>query len=113
MPRRATDHLKDVLEAIEIIARYTKGGKVAFDRDPMIRDAVCVRLIQIGQAVKDAQSEGVDLRKIRPEIAWVKISGMRDLLAHKYARLDPELVWLAVEDLPRLKTAVAGILARR
>lgn len=101
------------MQAIDAISSYTKGGKEEFDSEEMIRDAVAVRFIQIGQAVKDAQTEGLDLPRLRPEIAWRKISGMRDLLAHKYARFDPEIAWRVVErDLPPLKTAVAAILRR-
>jgi uncharacterized protein with HEPN domain len=112
--RAASDHLKDVLQAIDAIATYTKGGKDDFDSDSMIRDAVAVRLIQIGQAVKDAQAEGLNLRKLRPEIPWRKVSGMRDLLAHKYARFDPAIGWRVVEEeLPRVREAVAAILRRR
>ena len=111
--RAPKDHLQDVLQAMEAIAIYTKSGKADFDRDPMIRDAVCARLIQIGQGVKDAQKNGLNLPKLRPEIAWSKVAGMRDLLAHRYGRLDPAIVWQVVqEDLPRLRTAVAAILAR-
>jgi uncharacterized protein with HEPN domain len=98
---------------MDAIALYTKSGKAEFDRDSMIRDAVSVRLIQIGQAVKDARTDGLNLPKLRPEIAWNKVAGMRDLLAHKYGRLDPAIVWQVVEeDLPRLRVAVAAILAR-
>jgi uncharacterized protein with HEPN domain len=107
------DHLQDVLQAMEAIASYTKAGKTGFERNAMVRDAVCARLIQIGQAVKDAQKDGLNLAKLRPEVPWSKVAGMRDLLAHRYGRLDPAIVWQVVqEDLPRLRTAVAAILAR-
>lgn len=113
MPRAATDHLEDILEAMDAIASYTKGGKREFDRNQMIRDAVCVRLIQIGQAVKDAQAEGLNLGKLRPEIPWRKVSGMRDLLAHKYARFDPEIAWQVIDEhFPRLRIAIAEVLTR-
>ena len=114
MPRRAaTDHLKDILQAMAAIAAYTKGSKETYDGNEMIRDAVAVRLIQIGQAVKDAQVEGLHLSKLRPEIAWRQISGMRDLLAHKYAQFDPEIAWRVIErDFPPLKKAVAAVLRR-
>lgn len=102
-----------MLQAIDAISSYTKAGKEEFDRNEMIRDAVAVRFIQIGQAVKDAQTEGLDLPRLRPEIAWRKISGMRDLLAHKYARFDPAIAWRVIErDFPPLKTAVTAILRR-
>lgn len=111
MARSAADHLRDVLEAIAAIAAYTRKGKRAFDKDPMLRDAVAARLIQIGQAVKDAQAEGMDLPGLRPDIPWRDIAGMRDRLAHKYWRLDAGIVWTVVRnDLPKLRKAIAQIL---
>lgn len=111
MARKATDHLHDVLEAIDAISGYTRAGKKAFDRNPMLRDAVAARLIQIGQSVKDAQAEGLDLPRLQPEIAWRGIAGMRDLLAHKYRLLDAVIVWSVVEhDLPKLRKAIGRLL---
>ena len=112
MVRKATDHLQDVLEAIDAIAAYTRAGKKAFDTEPMLRDAVAARLIQIGQSVKDAQAEGVDLPRLQPEIPWRNIAGMRDRLAHKYWLLDTAIVWAVVRsDLPKLRKAIGQILA--
>lgn len=111
MARSATDHLKDVLEAIAAIAAYTRKGKKAFDKDPMLRDAVAARLIHIGQSVKDAQAEGLDLPRLQPGIPWRNIAGMRDRLAHKYWLLDAGIVWAVVKnDLPRLRKAIGQIL---
>lgn len=111
MTRNATDHLQDVLEAIDAISGYTRAGKKAFDRNPMQRDAVAARLIQIGQSVKDARAEGLDLERLQPAIPWRNIAGMRDRLAHKYALLDAGIVWSVVEnDLPKLRAAVSRIL---
>lgn len=111
MARHATDHLQDILEAIDAITDYTRGGKKAFDRNPMLRDAVAARLIQIGQSVKDAQSEGLDLPSLQPDIPWRSIAGMRDRLAHKYWLLDAAIVWAVVEnDLPKLRKAIRLLL---
>lgn len=54
MARTPAVHLRDALDAIKAIESYTQRGRKAFDRDPMMRDAVCARLMQIGQAVKYA-----------------------------------------------------------
>ena len=111
MARKPADHLQDVLEAIDAISGYTRAGKKAFDRNPMLRDAVAARLIQIGQSVKDAQAEGLDLPRLQPGIPWRNIAGMRDQLAHKYRLLDAAIVWSVVEnDLPKLRKAIRRIL---
>ena len=111
MARAATDHLKDVLEAIAAITAYTRKGKKAFDKEAMLRDAVAARLIQIGQSVKDAQAEGLDLPRLKPEIPWRSIAGMRDRLAHKYWLLDTGIVWAVVrKDLPKLRAAIGQLL---
>jgi uncharacterized protein with HEPN domain len=112
--RSPLDHLRDVLEAIAAIGEYTRRGRSAFEKDAMSRDAVVARLIQIGQAVKDARTEGLDLQKMKPDIPWRDIAGMRDRLAHKYWLLDTAIIWAVVEhELPRLRDAVEDILSRR
>ena len=109
MVRSPADPLRDALDAIDAIDKYTKGGKTAFDRNSMVRDAVCARLIQIGQAVKDAQIEGLKLATLRPEIPWRNIAGMRDRLGPKYEVLDKAVGWGVVEgDLPAPCLAVVA-----
>lgn len=114
MRRAPEDCLRDILEATAAIVAYTRGGKQAFEADAMLRDAVVARLIQIGQAVKDVQSEGPDLRRLQPEIPWRNIAGMRDKLAHRYWAMDIAIVWEVVEsELPKLVAAVRELLAGR
>jgi len=114
MVREATDHLHDALEAIDAIVAYTSAGKKAFDSQAMQRDAVAARLMQIGQSVKDAQAEGLDLPRLQPATPWRDIAGMRDRLAHKYWLLDARIVWTVVrKDLPRLRKAIGQILKSR
>jgi uncharacterized protein with HEPN domain len=112
--RRPQDHLADVLEAIAKIREYTKGGEANFRSSSMVRDAVAARLMQIGQAVKDAQDEGLDLDKLAPGVPWRNVAGMRDRLAHKYWSVDYAIVWgVVVSELAKLERAVRGILGRR
>jgi uncharacterized protein with HEPN domain len=111
MARAAADHLVDILEAIKAIEDYTKPGREAFERDPMMRDAVAARLMQIGQAVKDAQAEGLELSQLQPTVPWRNIAGMRDRLVHKYRLMDIAIVWGVVDDeLPKVRSAVEALL---
>ncbi|TAK85816.1 MAG: DUF86 domain-containing protein [Betaproteobacteria bacterium] len=113
MRRAPDDCLREILDAIAAIRVYTSGGRQAFESSPMVRDAVVARLMQIGQAVKDAQSQGLDLPRLQPDIAWRDVAGMRDRLAHRYWAMDVTIVWGAVEtDLPKLGAAVEELLGR-
>lgn len=113
MAQPALDRLADVLEAIERIRAYTRGGEAGFRRNAMARDAVAARLMQIGQAVKDAQEAGVDLPALAPQVPWRNIAGMRDRLAHKYWDRNQTILWnVVVNELDALEGAVKDILAR-
>jgi len=77
----------------------------------MAREAVLARLVPIGQAVKDAQDEGLDLAALAPAIAWRSIAGMRDRLVHKYWDADPAIVWgVVANELEKLQRVVKSIL---
>jgi uncharacterized protein with HEPN domain len=114
MARRPDEYLGDILEAAAAIRTYTKSGKRAFVRNPMARDAVTARILQVGEAVKGATAGGIELEKLAPEVPWRQIAGMRDLLAHQYWRTDPNIIWGVVDkDLKPLQAAAAEIAAAR
>jgi len=78
--------------------------------DGLVFDAVRVRLIEIGEAVKALSA---DLLASEPSLPWAQIAGMRDRLAHRY--FDTSHVILAAtvsEDLRELDTAVRRLLQR-
>jgi uncharacterized protein with HEPN domain len=76
--------------------------------DGLVFDAVRVRLIEIGEAVKDID-EGV--LASQPQIPWIEIARMRDLLAHRYFDTSHAIVDQTVRtDLPELAEAVRSLL---
>ena len=96
-----------MLEAVRAIRSYTRPGRSAFMRSPIVRDAVIARIIQLGEAVKGAQAGGLDLERLAPGVPWGQIAGMRDILSHQYWRTDPEIIWAVVaKDLKPLEAAV-------
>ncbi|MGH3941583.1 MAG: hypothetical protein ACRDTG_23730 [Pseudonocardiaceae bacterium] len=62
-PRRADRRLHDVLAAAQAISAYLERGSLA---DGLIYDAVRVRLIEIGEAVKRHRSRGTRPRAHDP-----------------------------------------------
>lgn len=75
----------------------------------IVLDAVAMRLLEIGEAVKSLAAELTDRE---PEIPW-SIAGMRDFLAHHYFAANPEIVQAVIDkDLQPLADAVARMRAR-
>jgi len=101
--------LRHICDAINRIEDYTARGRATFLSTPLVQDAVIRNLEVIGEAVKNLSRE---LRTDRPEVAWSRIAGLRDVLIHEYFGVDLEIVWNVVEArLPDLKVAVQSLLA--
>jgi uncharacterized protein with HEPN domain len=74
-----------------------------------VLDAVRVRLIEIGEAVKALDAA---ILEREPSVPWQDVAGMRDHLAHRYFDTDHAIVSATVErDLPPLVAAVRRLLA--
>jgi len=110
MPRAYKAYLKDILDAIRKIEKYTKA--ISFDDfvvDELIKDGVVRNLEVIGEAVKNIPE---DIKDKKPEVEWKKIAGLRDILIHNYFGIDEDIVWDAVKNkLPGLKEKINGILS--
>ena len=101
--------LGEILEAVELLQRYTEGLSYdAFAEDVEKQDAVVRRLEIIGEAVKGLPES---LRAKYPDVPWRDIAGARDIMIHEYFRVDLELAWEMVQDdLPALAAEVSKIL---
>ena len=108
MSRPERERLADILAACEAIASYL--AREALDDDVRF-DAIRVRLIEIGEAVKDVSP---DTRAQEQDIPWQEIARMRDHLAHRYFDTAHSLVRATAErDVPELAAAVERLLSRR
>lgn len=97
-------HIRD---AIKKINEYTKEGQAAFMVDSKTQDAVYRNFEIIGEAVKHLSE---DLKARYTGVEWRKAAGMRDVLIHGYAVVEPILVWTAVSvDLPKFAAAIEDI----
>ena len=106
MSRSDRDRLLDVLEAGAAIAEHLQRGPLS---DGLVFDAVRVRLIEVGEAVKDV-SPG--LLAHQPSIPWRQVAAMRDQLAHRYFDTSHAIVTQTVgADLVELLPASRSLLA--
>jgi uncharacterized protein with HEPN domain len=106
--RRDDERLEDIVDAIAAIKSHLTRGDLS---DGLIFDAVRVRLIEIGEAVKLLDP---NLVTSEPDIKWSDAAGMRDWLAHHYFDTSGATVEATIaEDLPSLEAAVQRLQARR
>lgn len=107
MSRPARERLGDVQAACAVISNYL--ARDGAD-DDIVFDAIRVRLIEIGEAVKDIDPK---LLESEPAIPWTEISRMRDQLAHRYFDTAHSIVRAtATNDIPALASAVERLLER-
>ena len=107
MSRHDAQRLADISAAITAIRAHLQRGELS---DSLIFDAVRVRLIEIGEAVKGI---GEDLLESEPGIPWAQIAAMRDRLAHRYFDTSHAIIAATIAaDLPELDAAVARLTAR-
>jgi len=103
--RHDRERLEDILVATEAITAHL--GRGSLD-DGLVFDAVRVRLIEIGEAVKGVAPE---LLAVEPAIPWNDVAGMRDQLAHRYFDTAHSIVAATIDhDVPPLLVAVQRLL---
>ncbi|MBC7373458.1 MAG: DUF86 domain-containing protein [Frankiales bacterium] len=107
MSRRDGERLQDILDAVDAIRSHVARGELS---DGLVFDAVRVRLIEIGEAIKAISPELFDTEPGHP---WTDIARMRDRLAHRYFDTNHGHVAGAVEhDLEPLLAAVLRLQGR-
>lgn len=107
MSRHPEQRLTDILAAAEAIHGHLQRGSI---HDGLVFDAIRVRLIEIGEAVKAIDP---DFLAHEPDTPWIDIAGMRNHLAHRYFDTAHSIVEATVvHDLPPLLAAVRRLLDR-
>ena len=105
MTYRDRQRLADIQAAIDAIRAHLQRGDLS---DGLVFDAVRIRLLEIGEAVKALPAE---LLASHPSIPWRQIAGMRDHLAHRYFDTAHAVLQVTVDyDLPELERAVAALV---
>ena len=105
---RVLAYLDHILQAVQRIARYTKGMTEAeFTTNDMAQDAVIRNIEIIGEAARNIARHHPDFAGSHPEIPWESIYLMRNRVAHGYFSVDLEIVWRTLQrDLPEFERQV-------
>ncbi|ELS00239.1 DUF86 domain-containing protein [Gloeocapsa sp. PCC 73106] len=104
-------YLKYILECLEKIEAYSRGGKEEFINNSMVQDAILRRLQTLAEST---QRLSRDLKGGVAEVDWRNISGFRNILVHNYlGGIDLDVVWNVIENyLPDLKNQIQTLLLK-
>jgi uncharacterized protein with HEPN domain len=101
--------LFDIYQSVEKIEEFTRG--ISFDQllaDERTKDAILRNLQVIGEASKNLPET---LIADHPEVDWSGLAGVRDIVTHRYFRVDWHLLWTSVhEELPVLKIQIRDLM---
>ena len=103
------NHIVGYCEQIEeTIYRFGNDYDV-FSTDAIYRNAAALCVLQIGELAGKLTDE---FRTAHPGAPWRQIRGMRNIVAHSYGTVDPEVTWeILTEDIPKLKAYCHQIIA--
>jgi uncharacterized protein with HEPN domain len=107
--RDIEDYLKDIVENIDKIVKFTSG--ISYE-DFVNNDEKVYALIRsieiIGEATKNIPQS---IRKKYTEIPWKDMAGIRDKVIHEYFGVDEKIVWVtATKEIPPLKDKVLKVI---
>jgi uncharacterized protein with HEPN domain len=100
--------IAEMRESATLITAYLSGHTPdSFRLHMLTRDAVCMRLIVIGEAANRLTDDG---KAKLPHLNWAGMAGLRHLLAHDYGAASPSLLWsIGAVNVPALMDALSQL----
>lgn len=109
--RNLQQRIQDILEMSTEIRIFTAEMSFAdFERDVKTVKAVLYNLAIIGEAVSQLLPE---VEFLYPEIPWIDIRGIRNVIIHEYFRVNLSIIWETIQtDLPPLVIQLQELVER-
>ncbi len=111
MNHRDAQILQKIIREIDIALEMVHGKSLEeFKDNEMLKRAVCMTVINIGELIKNVT---VETRHSNQQVPWKAAAGFRDIAAHKYQTLKMEDVYQTVtEDFIELRKLLTAILSQ-
>ncbi|BAZ17307.1 hypothetical protein NIES4071_91850 [Calothrix sp. NIES-4071] len=109
--RKLKQRIQDILEIGTEIGVFTQGMSFTdFQEDMKTVRAVLYNMAVIGEAAASLMPE---VEVAYPEIPWVKIRAMWNIVIHEYFRVNLEIIWETIQrDLPPLLEQLQELQSR-
>ena len=102
------EHIVGYCDQIEETIRRFGNDYGVFSTDAIYRNAAALCVLQIGELAGKLTDE---FRAEHPGAPWRQIRGMRNIVAHSYGTVDPEITWeILTEDIPKPKAYCCRII---
>lgn len=107
--RNLLRRIRDILEMGAEIESFIAGMSFAnFQQDPKTVKAVLYNLSIIGEAASQLLPE---VESLYPEIPWVDMRAIRNVIIHEYFRVNLNIIWETIKtDLPPLMNQLQELL---
>ncbi|MFN7989477.1 MAG: DUF86 domain-containing protein [Thermoanaerobaculia bacterium] len=108
-PRDPLQRVRDILDATRAIRAFVEGmDEASFRSDRRTLDAVLRNLTVIGEAARNVPEE---FRARFPEVPWLEMSDMRNVVVHEYFGVDVGILWqTATKDVAVLEAALGAVV---
>jgi len=110
--QRVVDSLYDILDFVDMAANLTSVGSERYNDDINLRlagEAICHRMGEA--AARLLYTDHGRFAAAHPEIDWVGIRGLRNVVAHQYEGVDHRIIWNAlVTEFPADAVKIRALL---
>ena len=102
MSARDKMQIERIQQELLFVEKSLRGvDKKRFLQDDILQHAISMSLVTIGEC---ANHLSVFFREQHPDIKWVEIIAVRNIVAHGYWQLNMEQIWQAlITEVPQLK----------
>lgn len=97
----ALEHIIEYCNKIEQARARLFPTRDEFNNESVYQDVSAFYIQQIGELVNDLSDEFI---ANHPQIQWHQIRGFRNIIAHAYDNVEPDILWDSIDhDIPQLK----------
>ncbi len=111
MTKLPKPYIGAAFDSLTLVVARAGHDKTAFMQDSLLQDATLMRLLDAGEQFARIRDNFPEYFEAYATPSWLKLIGLRNIIAHGYLTVDYETVWDIIQAyLPDLVTELRGLL---